>query len=134
MMEKSTYLARIPSEVYDRSYERFVVNKPGTVYAIGPNLTGMRRWPVTVVDLSVAGAGLHFGTTIGLPLHYYLTFLGFPYRVGCAEAHRQDGRVGVKFISPIDTGVIRQIIRADFRAGGVNISSSVSRSPQRTSP
>jgi len=97
-----------------RRYERFTVNKPGSLLAINPGLSGMTSRTCQVMDISRGGAGIHVHTTIGLPDHYYLTFLGGEERIGCAEVYRTGERVGVRFIKPIAEHVLSAIIRNDF--------------------
>lgn len=97
-----------------RRWERYAINKPGSLLAINPGLSGLTSRMCQVVDISRGGAGLQVGTTIGLPDHYYLTFLGGEERIGCAEVYRNGQRVGVRFIKPLSEIVISEIIRNDF--------------------
>ncbi len=97
-----------------RRWERFAINKPGALLAINPGLSGLTSRMCQVVDISRGGAGLQVGTTIGLPDHYYLTFLGAEERIGCAEVYRNGQRVGVRFIKPLSENVLSELIRNDF--------------------
>lgn len=97
-----------------RKWERFIVNKPATLIAINPGLSGMTSRSCSVIDISKGGACLTVTTTIGLPDHYYLTFLGFEDRIGSAEVYRNGNRVGVKFIKPIHDELLSGIVRNDF--------------------
>lgn len=120
-MERATYLARVPSEMYERRFERFAVNRPGQIAYLENGLGGLRKLNVQVLDMSMGGAGIELPLTIKLPQHYYLSIFGFPNRFGCAEIHRNGTRIGVKFLGNIDEALLRSIIRADFRAGAVNV-------------
>lgn len=97
-----------------KRWERFTVNKPGSLLAINPGLSGMTARTCQVVDISCGGAGLQVTTTIGLPDHYYLTFLGAEGRIGCAEVFRSGQRVGVRFIKPLAEQLVSEIVRNDF--------------------
>lgn len=97
-----------------RKWERFVVNKPATLIAINPGLSGMSSRSCQVIDISRGGAGIQVTTTIGLPDHYYLTFVGFEDRLGCAEVYRNGNRVGVKFIKTVSEALLSEIVRNDF--------------------
>lgn len=120
MMDRTTYLAKVPSEMYERRFERFPINRPGLIFYLESNLSGMKKVNVHVLDISMGGAGLQMNLPIRLPQHYYLTVLGFPNRLGCAEVHRNGTRFGVKFLSNIDQEFLSSIVRADFRAGSVD--------------
>ncbi|MBB1248235.1 MULTISPECIES: PilZ domain-containing protein [unclassified Rhizobium] len=100
-----------------KKFERFIVNRPGVVYSVLPGLAGLSPRSCQVVDISRGGACLQMFTTIGLPDHYYLSFSGLAIRIGCAEVHRLDGRVGVRFIKPLPEGLLSKIVRGDFIAG-----------------
>jgi hypothetical protein len=117
-MDKSTYMAGVRSDVYERNYEHFKVKQNARIITIGRGLTGLFERQAKVVDISVAGAGLEVGHFIGLPKHYYLKIDGFANRIGCAEIYRDNGRVGVKFIAQIDETLIHRMIRADYFKGG----------------
>lgn len=117
MMDKSTYLATVTSDIYERKYERFIVRRPASILTIGNGLTGIKERRATLVDISIAGAGLEVSVIYGLPEHYYLRIDGLPNRIGCAEVHRNGSRVGVKFIATIDESLIHRIIRADYFKG-----------------
>jgi hypothetical protein len=97
-----------------RRWERFSINKPGSLLAINPGLSGMTSRSCQVVDISRGGAGLQVNTTIGLPDHYYLSFLGAEERIGCAEVYRNGLRIGVRFIKPLAEHALSEIIRNDF--------------------
>ncbi len=119
MMDRSTYLAGVPSEMYERRYDRFPINRPGEIAYLENALGGMRKLRVKVLDMSQGGAGLELPMAIKLPQHYYLSITGFANRFGCAEVHRNGNRVGVKFLSKIHDELLSDIVRADFRAGAV---------------
>jgi hypothetical protein len=97
-----------------RRWERFIINKPGSLLAINPGLSGMTARICQVVDISRGGACVQVGTTIGLPDHYYLNFIGSEDKIGCAEVYRNGQRVGVRFIKPIAEQLLSEIIRNDF--------------------
>jgi len=97
-----------------RKWERFLVNKPATLMAINPGLSGMTSRTCSVIDISKGGACIQVTTTIGLPDHYYLTFIGAPDRIGCAEVYRSGNRVGVKFIKTVADELLSGIVRNDF--------------------
>ncbi|MBL0371120.1 PilZ domain-containing protein [Rhizobium sp. KVB221] len=97
-----------------RKYERFIINKPGSLMAIGAGLSGMTSRSCRVIDISKGGACVQVTTTIGLPDHYYLNFLGIPDRIGCAEVYRNGERIGVKFIKAIADDLLSGIVRNDF--------------------
>ena len=118
MMEKSTYLSRVKSDVYERQFERFQVSREAHLITIDDRLSGMSQRAATLVDISIGGAGLSVSLIHGLPKHYYLKIVGIPNRIGCAEAFREGNRVGVKFIAHLDEELVRSIIRTDFRSGG----------------
>ena len=64
------------------------------------------------------GASFTVSTTIGLPLHYYLSIVGVASRIGCAEIYRNDNRIGVQFIKEIDEELLHTIVRSDYFTGG----------------
>jgi hypothetical protein len=97
-----------------RRWERFIINKPGSLLAINPGLSGMTARSCQVVDISRGGACVQINTTIGLPDHYYLNFLGAEERIGCAEVYRSGLRVGVRFIKTLPEVLLSEIIRNDF--------------------
>jgi hypothetical protein len=117
MMDKSTYMSDITSDVYERSFEHFKVKRNARIITIGRGLTGLYEREAKLVDISIAGAGLEVRHFIGLPTHYYLMIEGFPHRIGCAEIHRNGNRLGVKFIAKINESLIHQMIRADYFKG-----------------
>jgi hypothetical protein len=97
-----------------RQWERFLVSRAGVLMAIRPGLSGMTSRACGLVDISRGGAAISVNTTLGLPDHYYLTIVGLPNRIGCAEVYRNANRVGVKFIKPIDDELLSIIVRGDF--------------------
>ncbi|WP_200844361.1 PilZ domain-containing protein [Rhizobium sp. 18065] len=116
-MENATHLATVKSEMYERKWERFYVQRPAKVMAVSPGLSGITIRSCEVVDISQGGAALVMTTTIGLSSHYYLQVVGLADRIGCAEAYRNGNRVGVKFIRPIPEAMLHRIVRADFMLG-----------------
>ena len=104
----------VQSGIEARRWDRFIINKPGSLMAINPCLAGMTSRTCHVIDISRGGAGIQVGTTIGLPDHYYLNFIGASEKIGCAEVYRSETRVGVKFIKPLPEWLLSQIIRNDF--------------------
>ncbi len=121
MMERVTYLARVPSEMYERRYQRFTVNRSGQIAYLERNLGGLKKINVKVLDMSIGGAGLELSVPIKLPQHYYLSIAGFPNRFGCAQVHRNGSRIGIKFLAKINEDLLSEIVRADFRAGLVRL-------------
>lgn len=113
-MLRSTHLAAVQSEVYERSYERFKVQRPSRLIAVKPCLTGISLRSAEVIDISRGGATLLVGSTAGLPLHYYLNILGLNHRIACAEVSRMGDRVGVRFINTLSPDTLRRVIRTDF--------------------
>ena len=113
-VEMSISSVHTQSGLEARKWERFVVHKPGTLIAINRGLSGMSSRACNVIDVSRGGAGIQMATTIGLPDHYYLTFVGSEERIGCAEVYRNDNRVGVRFIKPISEEMLSSIVRNDF--------------------
>ena len=116
-MLRATHLAKVKSEVYERQWERFYVQRPARIIAVQPCLSGMSMRSAEILDISQGGASFVVGTAIGLPLHYYLNILGLAYRIGCAEAYRNGNRIGVRFINIMDEAVLRRVVRADFMQG-----------------
>jgi hypothetical protein len=116
-MSRTTHLATVESEVYERSYERFKVKRPARLIAVKPCLTGVTMRSAEIIEISRGGATCLVGTTIGLPLHYYLNILGLNYRIGCAEISRMGDRIGVRFINTLTPEMLRQVIRTDFLIG-----------------
>ena len=106
--------------LYERKWERFAVNRQGLLMTVGFDLMAPKTRSCKLVDISVGGASFTVGTTIGLPLHYYLSIVGVASRIGCAEVYRNDNRIGVQFIKAIDEELLRLIVRSDFFTGGVN--------------
>jgi hypothetical protein len=119
-MEKSTYLAYVPSEIHERKYEHFQVRKEAQLISVGAHLSGLQGRRATLLDISIGGAVLDVAFIHGLPDHYYLKIEGFPNRIGCAEAFRNSNRIGVKFIAPIDENFMHKIIRAEYFNGRRN--------------
>lgn len=64
------------------------------------------------------GVSFTVATTIGLPLHYYLSIVGLDQRIGCAEVYRNNNRIGVQFIREIDEDTLRTVVRAGYFTGG----------------
>ena len=98
-MLRATHLAKVKSEVYERSWERFFVQRPARLVAVRPCLTGISMRSAEIVDISRGGASFVVATTVGLPSHYYLNILGLAYRIACAETSRNGNRIvllGVK--------------------------------------
>ncbi|MFS8044789.1 PilZ domain-containing protein [Rhizobium sp. BR 314] len=118
-MLRATHLAKVKSEVYERSWERFFVQRPARLVAVRPCLTGISVRSAEIVDISRGGASFVVGTTVGLPTHYYLNILGLAYRIACAEVSRNGNRVHVRFINLIEPETLRRVVRADFMIGNV---------------
>ncbi|MEF0864379.1 MULTISPECIES: pilus assembly protein PilZ [Rhizobium] len=118
-MLRATHLAKVKSEVYERKWERFFVQRPARIIAVRPCLTGISSRSAEIIDISQGGASFIVGTTVGLPTHYYLNILGLAYRIGCAEINRVGNRVNVRFINLIEPETLRRVVRADFMIGNV---------------
>ena len=116
-MLRATHLAKVKSEVYERSWERFYVQRPARLVAVRPCLTGISVRSAEIIDISRGGASFVVGTTVGLPSPYYLNILGLAYRIACAEVSRIDNRVYVRFINLIEPETLRRVVRADFMIG-----------------
>ena len=116
-MLRTTHLATVKSEVYERSYERFQVQRPSRLIAVKPCLTGITVRSAEVIDISRGGATLLVGSSYGLPLHYYLNIIGLNHRIGCAEISRMGDRLGVRFINTLTPEMLRQVVRTDFLIG-----------------
>ncbi|OCJ11817.1 pilus assembly protein PilZ [Rhizobium sp. AC27/96] len=116
-MLRATHLAKVKSEVYERSWERFYVQRPARLVAVRPCLTGISMRSAEIVDISRGGASFVVATTVGLPTHYYLNILGLAYRIACAEVSRNGNRVHVRFINLIEPETLRRVVRADFMIG-----------------
>lgn len=114
VMTQQSMLSFVPSQAYERRWERFNIQHSATLLAVMPQLAGLTARPCKMIDISVGGASFSVNTTIGLPLHYYLTFEGSERRIGCAEVYRQDHRIGVKFIKPIDETYLHEIMTLNF--------------------
>lgn len=118
-MLRATHLATVRSEVYDVRWEQFNVRRPARIVAVRPCLTGISLRSAEIVDISRGGATFVVSSAAGLPKHYYLNILGLAYRIGCAEVHRNNERIGVRFINTLDPEVLRRVVRADFMAGNL---------------
>ncbi len=116
-MGTDTHLATVPSEMYERKWERFYVRRPARLMAVSPGLTRVTLRNCEIIDISQGGAAIELTTALGLGLHYYLEVLGLSDRIGCAEAYRNGNRVGVRFIMPIRENQLHRIVRADFMMG-----------------
>ncbi|MGV1758201.1 PilZ domain-containing protein [Rhizobium sp. P44RR-XXIV] len=116
-MLRATHLAKVKSEVYERSWERFYVQRPARLVAVRPCLTGISMRSAEIVDISRGGASFVVATTVGLPNHYYLNILGLAYRIACAETSRNGNRIHVRFINLIEPETLRRVVRADFMIG-----------------
>lgn len=117
MMDKSTYMSEIKSDVYERQFEHYKVKRNARIITVGRGLSGLSERQAQLTDISIAGAGLEVAHFIGLPKHYYLLIEGFPTRIGCAEIHRSGTKLGVKFIAKINEEMIHRMIRADYFKG-----------------
>lgn len=115
-MQQAGYSA-IRSEVYEKRFERFTINRAATLMSVKPGLCGITTRNCRLIDISQGSASFEVLTTLGLPLHYYLTIVGTAKRIGCAEVYRRDKRIEVHFIKPIDEALLHQIVRADFFTG-----------------
>ncbi len=104
--------------LYERRWERFIIRNQGSIFTVGTGLTGSTTRFCQMIDISQGGASFSVNTTIGLPSHYYLSILGALHRVGCAEIYRNDHRIGVQFIKPIDEAALRFVVRNEFFTGG----------------
>lgn len=116
-MLRATHLAKVKSEVYERQWERFYVQRPARLVAVRPCLTGVSMRSAEIIEISQGGACFFVGTTLGLPQHYYLNILGLAYRIGCAEIRRNDNRVVVRFINTLTPETLSLVVRADFMIG-----------------
>ncbi|MGD9477187.1 UNVERIFIED_ORG: PilZ domain-containing protein [Roseateles sp. XES5] len=111
---------RSSAGLYERKWERFAVNRQGMLMTVGFDLAAPKMRSCKLVDISQGGASFTVTTTIGLPLHYYLSIVGVTSRIGCAEVYRNDNRIGVQFIKEIDEELLHTIVRSDYFTGGVN--------------
>jgi hypothetical protein len=105
--------------LYERKWERFAVNRQGMLLSVGFDLIAPKTRTCKLVDISLGGASFVVTTTIGLPLHYYLSIVGVVSRIGCAEVYRNDNRIGVQFIKEIDEELLHTIVRSEYFTGGV---------------
>lgn len=96
-----------------RRWERFSLNRPGTLMTIKRGLHGTSSRTCQVLDVSVGGANVEVITTIGLPDHYYLCFIGMEERLGVAEVHRTGTRIGLRFIKLLDEQLLNRILRGE---------------------
>ena len=110
---------RAGAGLYERKWERFAVNRQGMLMTVGFDLMAPKTRSCKLIDISLGGASFTVGTTIGLPLHYYLSIVGVASRIGCAEVYRTDNRIGVQFIKEIDDELLRMIVRSDYFTGGI---------------
>ena len=110
---------RFGAGLYERKWERFAVTRQGLLMTVGFDLMAPKTRSCRLIDISLGGASFTVGTTIGLPLHYYLSIVGVASRIGCAEVYRNDNRIGVQFIKAIDEELLRMIVRSDYFTGGV---------------
>ena len=106
--------------LYERKWDRFSVNRQGMLMTVGFDLAAPKMRSCKLIDISQGGASFTVTTTIGLPLHYYLSIVGVTSRIGCAEVYRNDSRIGVQFIKEIDEEMLHTIVRADYFTGGGN--------------
>ncbi len=113
-MPKSSSLSRVKSDLYERKWERFQLQKPARLISVEPRLSGLSIRSCQLIDICMGGASVEVTTTIGLPDHYYLNIVGMPERLGCGEIYRKGNRLGVKFIRLLDQDFLSSIIRADF--------------------
>lgn len=111
---------RSTAGLYERKWERFSVNRQGMLMTVGFDLAAPKMRSCKLVDVSQGGASFVVTTTIGLPLHYYLSIVGVASRIGCAEVYRNDNRIGVQFIKEIDEELLHTIVRSDYFTGGVS--------------
>ena len=119
---------RIGAGLYERKWERFAVNRQGMLMTVGFDLMAPKTRTCKLIDISLGGASFIVNTTIGLPLHYYLSIVGVTSRIGCAEVYRNDNRIGVQFIKEIDEELLRLIVRSDYFTGGIT---GKSKQPER---
>ncbi|MDX3927379.1 MAG: PilZ domain-containing protein [Shinella sp.] len=106
--------------LYERRWERFKLNRQGMLWTVGLDLAFPKVRPCQLLEISLGGASFSVNTTIGLPLHYYLSVVGVASRVGCAEVHRADHRISVQFIKEIDEELLHAIVRSDYFTGGIS--------------
>ena len=109
---------RSAAGLYERKWERFAVNRQGMLMTVGFDLAAPKMRSCKLIDISQGGASFIVTTTIGLPLHYYLSIVGVASRIGCAEVYRNDNRVGVQFIRAIDEELLHTIVRSEYLTGG----------------
>ncbi|WLS01677.1 PilZ domain-containing protein [Shinella oryzae] len=109
---------RSAAGLYERKWERYSVNRQGMLMTVGFDLGAPKMRSCQLIDISQGGASFSVTTTIGLPLHYYLSVVGVASRIGCAEVYRTEKRIGVQFIKEIDEELLHTIVRADYFTGG----------------
>ncbi|MDQ0319701.1 hypothetical protein QO002_001839 [Pararhizobium capsulatum DSM 1112] len=117
MQQQSTMYAVVRSKLYEERFERFRVGQAGTLVAVRPGLAGVSTRICRMLEISRGGACFAVNTTIGLPLHYYLSIVGAKKKIGCAEIFRKDNRVEVHFIKPIEEAFLHEIVRHEFFTG-----------------
>ncbi|WLR93715.1 PilZ domain-containing protein [Shinella zoogloeoides] len=111
---------RSKAGLYERKWDRFSVNRQGMLMTVGFDLAAPKMRSCRLIDISQGGASFTVSTTIGLPLHYYLSIVGVASRIGCAEVYRNDNRIGVQFIKEIDEELLHTIVRSDYFTGGTS--------------
>lgn len=116
-MQNSTMYSVVKSNLYEERFERFTIGQAGTLMAVRPALGGVSTRTCKMLEISRGGAAFTVNTTIGLPQHYYLTIVGTKRRIGCAEIFRNDHRIQVHFIKPIDEEFLHEIVRYEFFTG-----------------
>ncbi|WP_337184449.1 PilZ domain-containing protein [Shinella sp.] len=108
---------RSAAGLYERKWDRFAVNRQGMLMTVGLDLAAPKMRSCRLIDISRGGASFTVTTTIGLPLHYYLSIVGIASRIGCAEVYRTDSRIGVQFIQEIGEELLHSIVRSDYFTG-----------------
>lgn len=106
------HLSAANTDSNQRRWERFILNKPATLVSVNNGLHGVSSRNCQVTDISIGGAGIQVITTIGLPDHYYLCFLGMEERLGVAEAYRNGTKIGLRFIKLLDEQFLNRILRS----------------------
>ena len=99
------------AESEKRRWKRFHINKPALLISVNKGLHGVASRKCQVLDISIGGAAIQVITTIGLPDHYYLSFLGSDIRIGAAEVHRNGTRIGLEFIKPLDELTLERLLK-----------------------
>ncbi len=116
-MQQQTMYAVVRSKLYEERFERFRIGQAGTIVSVQPGLVNISTRVCRMLEISRGGACFAVNTTIGLPLHYYLSIVGTKKKIGCAELFRKDNRVEVHFIKPIDEEFLHEIVRHEFFTG-----------------